>query len=117
MKKFVFVMLMAFSVSLVSADDPKKDINMNAQTYQIEGTVIDNQTGEALVGVTLKLKGGDQKFYTDLNGNFEINDLSSGTYDIEVDYVSYKDITLKDVSTLTPEINIKVELESLAQAR
>lgn len=116
MKKLVFVLLMAFSISWVSAEDPKKDIALKAQTYQIEGTVTDYQTGEALVGVALKLKGTDKKIYTDLNGNFEINELPSGTYDIEIDYVSYKDVTLKNVSTLSSEMNIKVELESLAQA-
>lgn len=116
MKKLIFALVLAFSVSLVHADDPKKDNALKAQTYQIEGTVIDHQTGEALVGVALKLKGSDKKIYTDLDGNFEITDLPSGTYDIEIDYVSYKDITLKNVSTLSSEVNIKVELESLALA-
>jgi hypothetical protein len=111
MKKLVFILTLAFSLTLVKADDPQKEGLMKANSYQIGGTVIDHQTGEALVGVALKLKGTDTKIYSDLNGNFEIKDLPSGTYDIEVDYVSYKDITLKEVSTLSSEVNIKVELE------
>ena len=116
MKKLLVILILAFSVSLVMADDPKKEGLLKANSFQIEGSVIDHHTGEALAGVALKLKGTDTKIYSDLNGNFEIKDLPSGTYDIEIDYVSYKDITLKKVSTLSSEVNIKVELEPVSPA-
>lgn len=111
MKKVLFVFLMAFSISAVSANEPENN-PAKSTTSQIEGTVADHLTGEALVGVCLMLKGSDKKTYTDLKGNFKIEGVTKGTYDIDIDYVSYKDITLKNVSTFSPKVKLKVELES-----
>lgn len=116
MKKALVLLAIVFSVSQVGASEPEGKSVPKAKTNQIEGVVIDHLTGEALVGVSLKLKGSEETTYTDLQGNFKIEDVTPGTYDIEVDYVSYKDITLKSVSTASSDVKVKVELESAAQA-
>ncbi len=116
MKKVLFVLVLALSIAQVRADEPVKDLSLAKATNQIEGKVIDHLTGEALAGVTLKLSGSDQKTYSDLEGNFKFDGISTGTYDIEIDYVSYKDVTLKSVSTASSDVKIKVELESAARS-
>ncbi|MDF1576609.1 MAG: carboxypeptidase-like regulatory domain-containing protein [Bacteroidales bacterium] len=111
MKKLLFVMALVFSITQMGATEPENS-SAPAKTNQIEGFVTDHVTGEALVGVCLKLKGSDKKTYTDLQGNFKIEDVAPGTYDIDIDYVSYKDLTLKSVSTASADLRLKVELES-----
>lgn len=115
MKKVLFLLVLVLSISVVKANEPE-NAPARAKTNQIEGVVKDHLTGEALVGVCLKLKGSDKTTYTDLQGNFKMEDIIPGTYDIEIDYVSYKDVTLKSVSTANSDVKIKVELESAAQA-
>jgi len=113
MKKLVAIIALAMSISFVFAVEPEtKDVAM-VSLSQIEGSIVDGITGEALVGVTLKIKGSNEKIYTDLDGNFKIKDLSTGTYDIDVNYVSYQGITLKSISTSSPDIALKVKPEEI----
>jgi hypothetical protein len=115
MKKVLFVLALILAVSKVSAERPEGNPT-KAKTNQIEGIITDHLTGEALVGVCLKLQGSDKKTYTDLKGNFKIEGVTPGSYDIDIDYISYKDITLKNVSASTTDVKLKVELESAVQA-
>ena len=115
MKKVLFVLFLVSSITIVNANEPENDPT-NAKTNHIEGVVTDHLTGEALVGVCLKVKGSEKTTYTDLQGNLKIEDITPGTYDIEVDYVSSKDVTLKSVSATDSDVMMKVELESAAQA-
>ena len=115
MKKVLFVLFLVSSITIVKANEPE-NAPAKAKTNQIEGVVTDHLTGEALVGVCLKVKGSEKTTYTDLQGNFKIEDITPGTYDIEVDYVSYKDVTLKSVSATDSDVKMKVELESAGQA-
>ena len=115
MKKVLFVLVLVFSISVVKANKPEK-APAKAKTNQIEGVVTDHLTGESLVGVCLKVKGSEKTTYTDLKGNFKIEDVTPGTYDIEINYVSYKDVTLKSVSISSSDVKLKAELESAAKA-
>lgn len=121
MKKVLFTLVLALGISQVYATEPVKE-NVETKTAKslefnhIEGKIIDHVTGEALVGVSLKLKGSNKKAYSDLNGVFSIKGVAPGTYDIDIKYVSYKTVTLKKVSATTPDVNLKVELESLASS-
>ena len=115
MKKILFVLVLVLSISKVSATEPENNPKI-VKTNQIEGTITDHLTGEALVGVCLKFKGSDKKTYSDLKGNFKIEGITPGIYDIDVDYVSYRDVTLRRVSTSSSDVKLKVELESAAKA-
>ena len=116
MKKFVFLMVLALGISTVRADEPENSKPAAKATTQIEGKVIDHLTGEALVGVSLKLSGCEKKTYSDLDGNFKFDGIATGTYDIEIDYVSYKDVTLKQVTTDNSDVKLKVQLEPESQS-
>lgn len=112
MKKLLVVFVLALSITGARASEPEVE-PAAAATVHIGGKVCDVVTGEALVGVSLKLKGSDKKTYTDLNGNFRIEGVAPGTYDIDVDYVSYKNITLKQLASSSSSLNLKVELEAV----
>ena len=110
MKRTGLLVALSFSVLFTFANDPVEPIPTNSS--HIEGKVVDSKTGEALVGVSLKINGSNHKTFTDLRGYFLIENISPGTYNIDIDYVSYKGITLKKVEALSPEVKLKVELES-----
>ena len=58
------------------------------QTIKVSGQVVD-QTGEALIGATVRLKGAQTGVVTDFDGNFQLDAPSNGT--LVVSYVGYKD--------------------------
>jgi hypothetical protein len=114
MKKSLVVLILALLFSNTWATEPEGKNAPAMKSTQIVGKVTDVATGEALVGVSLKLKGCDSTTYTDLDGNFKIEGVTPGTYNIEVDYVSYKNITLTEVSASSSNLNLKVELEPVS---
>lgn len=116
MKKVIFVFVLVLGLANVNATEPENNPKKLKSTNQIEGSITDHLTGEALAGVCLKLEGSDKKTYSDLKGNFKFESITPGTYNIEVEYVSYKDITLKSVSASSSDVKLKVELESAAQS-
>ncbi|PVW15588.1 TonB-dependent receptor [Marixanthomonas spongiae] len=61
----------------------------NAQTANIEGTVTD-ANNEPLLGVNVFLNNTQKGAQTDINGHFEISDISEGTYTITFSYVGFK---------------------------
>ncbi len=56
-------------------------------TTSISGVVIDKETGESLAGVKIELE--DKVVYSDLDGNFEINNIVPGNYKINTSLISY----------------------------
>jgi hypothetical protein len=114
MKKIIIsVIILAFGLNLSFADSDKGE-SSKASTSTIIGTVIDNATGESLVGVTVKVEGTDLKAYTDFEGNFKISGLIPGTYKLTASYISYKDKIIDKVSlTSGDEKEVKVDLKSL----
>ena len=59
-----------------------------AQTIKVKGQVVD-ESGEPLIGATVKIKGSKDGTVTDLDGNFTINTTSNAT--LVISYVGYKE--------------------------
>ena len=84
MKKLVSVLfVLMLSVSLFA------NIDGDVKTTKITGKVIDKITGEALVGVCVKIENTELSVYTDFDGNFEIKGLKPGNYNFTTNYISY----------------------------
>ena len=62
--------------------------SVTQQTIKVKGQVVD-QTGEPLIGATVKVKGVQSGAITDFDGNFSIDAPSNAT--LVVSYVGYKD--------------------------
>ncbi len=60
-----------------------------AQNGFIRGSVIDNSTGEALLGVTVLIKDTFKGASTDLDGKFSL-EVAPGNYTLQVSYISYQ---------------------------
>jgi len=60
-----------------------------AQSGVISGTVADANTKETLIGATVALQGTTNGAITDFDGNFRIEKVASGAYNLVVSYISY----------------------------
>ncbi len=82
MKKALTILLLLLQLSLF-AGNPGDDVMF------VTGTVVDKQTSETLAGVEVRVKGTNIVTFTDFDGNFFINDLPSGSYELQFSYVTY----------------------------
>jgi hypothetical protein len=103
MKRLLFTLVIALTAVAASAQ------------RSVSGRVSDSATGEALIGATITLKGGNAGAITDTDGNFNItvpNDQSI----LQVSYTGYEmaevavgaqsrvDVVMKASSTLVDEV-------------
>ncbi len=97
-KFFVFLLLSALLLSpLTSA--------LCAETGKIKGIVKDEQSGEALPGVTITVDGTDIVTFTDEKGSFEI-DISEGTYTVIAEFLGYSPSKAENVVASSEKDNI-----------
>ena len=113
MKKVILLSVISvfFLATFVSAstegDRPLKN------TTSIQGKVFDIATGETLAGVSVCVNGSKTNVYTDLDGNFEINDVLEGNHTITVSYISYENKVVKNIELKAGAINnVEVNLSS-----
>ncbi len=84
------------------------------QTGTIKGTVADQNTKETLIGATVMIQGTTTGTITDFDGNYRIDNLRPGTYNVECSYVSYD---TKVINNITVQDNQETVLDfSLAEA-
>lgn len=81
---------------------------LNAQKFKISGSVIDQETNQPLEYATIVLKptndGAIDGGLTDSNGYFNI-DVRKGTYDISVEFISFKSYRLPN-KTINSDLNL-----------
>ncbi|WP_454801706.1 SusC/RagA family TonB-linked outer membrane protein [Mucilaginibacter phyllosphaerae] len=77
-----------------------------AQNIAVKGNVTDAKTGEALIGVTVAIKGTTTGAQTDANGAFSVNAPANGT--LQVSYIGY---TTQDVA-IGGQTTINIKLQS-----
>lgn len=116
MKKAIFAILLAvattsaFAVKTETKSEAKSETKSGAAVFSLSGNVIDERSGEALVGVEVKLEGSDVKTYTDFDGHFVIENLQPGECKLVTSYTSYK----KNEQTLkinSQNKQVKIELQ------
>jgi len=74
-----------------------------AQNGTIRGTVIDDETGETVIGANVAVLDPLQGTSTDLDGKFSIS-IAPGTYQIRVSFISYQNITIDEVVVKEGEV-------------
>ncbi|MBP6324097.1 MAG: TonB-dependent receptor, partial [Chitinophagales bacterium] len=68
-----------------------------AQTGIIEGRIFDEINNEPIIGANVTIKGTTNGATTDIDGNYKIEGLTAGLYNIEVSYLGYETQTLFEV--------------------
>ncbi|MBS1637295.1 MAG: TonB-dependent receptor [Bacteroidetes bacterium] len=85
---------------------------LHAQTGKITGTIVDGKTGETLPGATIMIEGTTKGASADFDGNFSINSVNPGTYNLIVSYITYDNKKLSGVVVKANDVtNLNVTLE------
>lgn len=75
-------------------------LSVGAQTGVICGSVCDGKTQEPLIGASVVLAGTTVGAITDIDGQFRIERVEPGHYDVTASYVSYQPDTKKQVAVV-----------------
>lgn len=92
---FIFVLLAASSVL--------------AQNGTIRGSIIEDASGETVIGANVFVEGTDKGSVTDLDGEFTFS-IAPGTYTVKISYVGYQDLTVEDVVVTAGQVTLIKEL-------
>jgi len=72
-----------------------------AQSGTIKGKVFNRINNETIPSANVVVQGLSIGVVTDLDGNFEINNLAPGLYNLEVSFVGFKSLTIFEVQVST----------------
>ena len=89
----------------------------NSQPGHLEGIITDSETGDPLIGVNVMVQGTDFGTSTDVEGYYELRNISPGEYNIRVTYVGYQQTVYTGIeieSGETKELNIEMQEEVLS---
>lgn len=117
MKKLILsVFVLIASISVFAEKSDSKAENKSAAKSEmamtaVSGNIIDEITGEALVGVEVTVEGSDSKAYTDFDGHFTLKNVKAGECTLVVNYTSYGK-TVKTVELKTKKNQVKIELQA-----
>ena len=110
-----FIVAIVFAFAAVNGKTENK--NKSAETVaantavSISGKVIDFTSGEPLAGVEVAIEGSTKKVHTDFDGNFKIENLKPGSYNLIASYISYNKSFIEklDIKKSNNELNIKLQ--------
>lgn len=80
-----------------------------AKAQSIKGRIIDASTSEPLTGATVKIEGLKLGAVADIDGTYEIDNLTPGVYDLKVSYIGYDDKIIKGVEVKLKDI-VKLDI-------
>ena len=82
--------------------------NLYAQEGKIQGTVTDSK-GLSLIGSSIVIEGNNKSSATDANGDFTIDNIANGTYQIVVSYIGFTTRKLSVKVPQTSKLNITLQ--------
>jgi outer membrane receptor for ferrienterochelin and colicins len=85
-----------------------------SNTGSIRGSITDGKTQELLTGVNVILRGTIRGTVTDFHGNYQLNEIPAGTYDVAFSLVGYTADTVYKIS-IPPDTELHLD-EYLVQA-
>lgn len=87
MKRVIFILLIGFITGL----------NAQIETGSVSGKIVDIMSGQPLVGVTIVVANTTLGSTTDLNGEYTINNIPVGNYQLKASAIGYETIIKPDV--------------------
>jgi len=103
---FIHILLLIISGSFAVA----------GTTGKIMGRVIDQNTGDPIIGADVYIPSAGQGSMTDLNGDYFIIGVRPGTYTLVCSYIGYQKTSITDVLVnidLSTNINVEIAQETL----
>lgn len=82
-----------------------------SQTGGISGQITDSQTNETLTGATIVIQGTTKGTIADFDGNYKLDGLSAGSYNVVFNFISYNQKILKIEITAGKIIEQNISLD------
>jgi TonB-dependent receptor len=85
------------------------------QTGIVRGSIIDDVSGETLIGATAQIVGSTNGTVTDLDGNFSMSAIAPGKYTVQFSYIGYQIQKVEDVLVHPGQVtllNIRLKSEA-----
>ena len=70
-------------------------LKLSAQTGTLKGSVVDNETGEELIGATVQILGTVKGGVSDFDGTYQITEITPGAHKFIIRYISYMSDTVE----------------------
>ncbi|MDD2305134.1 MAG: TonB-dependent receptor [Prolixibacteraceae bacterium] len=83
-----------------------------SQTGVIKGTITDANTKESLIGATVVIQGTAKGASSDFDGNFRIDNVKAGSYNLVISYISYDNQIVRAEVTEGKETVLNFALKS-----
>lgn len=120
MKKALLTLSFLAAVVFAFADNNGNSANKNKSNetasanaaVSISGKVIDFTSGEALAGVEVAIEGSTKKVHTDFDGNFKIDNVKPGSYNLIASYISYNKSFIEKLNVEKPNQELNIKLQS-----
>lgn len=122
MKNTILAFLFAFGIFAVPAmaenennvaEKPKSAAEAPVATTLVQGRVTDMVTGESLAGAEVSIEGTNIKAFTDLDGNFVIEGVKPGKYNIICSLISYNKSLVENLNVAgTTNLKCEIALEA-----
>ena len=108
-----FILLFSLSIPLLRGDDHET---------VIDGTVFKNEKGNPLEGANILIKNNNGQEYgttSDRNGDFRLENISSGNYSLMVSFIGYEDYreNIKILKGKIYNVNVTLNIEPILMAK
>ncbi len=113
---FIAVVVFAFASSKGNSENGGKSSEATSipavSSVSISGKVIDFNSGESLAGVEVAIVGSTQKVHTDFDGNFTIENVKPGSYNLIASFISYNKSFIEKLNVDKSGQPLKIKLQS-----
>ena len=88
----------------------KSELDLEVALTQLNGLIVDEKTGESIAGAEIFLNNKPTGIYSDFEGNFKLEDIPVGNYNLKVEFISYKDKVINDLHLSTTLETLVIKL-------
>ena len=116
LKKGWAPVLLGLLIGLVNTLSLPSSTFAQTGTGRVTGTVIDEKTGDPMIGANVRIEGQSLGAMVDLNGKYLIANVPEGTYNIVITMLGYSRTTIKNVQVSAESaatISVKLREEVL----
>ena len=82
--------------------------SFSQETGLITGKIVDSQTGEELIGANVILDGTTNGAASDIEGNYQIRNISPGIYSLTASMIGYAKLNITDID-IKPGSILKID--------
>lgn len=113
----IFLCLLVPIQHVKAINDPNPLSKQQTKSYQIKGVVLDDKTGDPIIGANIRVAGTAVGTSTDIDGNYQLSVPENATK-IEISFIGYKTLTIPFYSSNLNKfrvINLQENTENLEE--